>query len=371
MDKLELFYEDTATVDVPCDEHMEVCWESVIREKNRIKDVHVLGFESKNKKRGKSYQYSKEAVQEAAPLYEGIDVYVNHTDADTKPRDIRDKIGFIENVYYKEEVGLKGDLVLNEKHDFYEQFIWWADNRPSQIGLSHHAGGVFNRSKGLCESIRVVRSVDIVTRPATTKGLFECVQEGVIEDSITEDKVKERFYSILNKAQGLLSERIYEIDSIQTRAAAVRRIAEDLASLMQDFTSSMSQTNPDNINESQEEDMKWEDITLEALLEHREDLASAIREDERVVLKAREQKLQESLKDVPEKLITDVFKEQCLEALDDDDKLKKLIEDRKSLAVISKPKSTPPTVTTVKENTQEEDDVDWDKALRKYKKGVK
>ena len=373
MSLLETFYEDVAVVDVPCVEQIDVCWEGVNRVSNRISDVHILGFSSKNKKAGNKYTYSEEAVREAAPLYEGIDVFVNHTKKDNEVRDLRDKIGFLEGVYFKEGVGLKGDLVLNEKHDFYEQFIWWADNRPSQIGLSHHAGGVFNRTKHLCESIQFVRSVDVVTKPATTEGLFESLQEGVIEESITEDKVKERFYTIIRKSMQMIDEQAYNLDSIQTRASAVRRIADNLATLMQDFTDSMSQLNPDNLEE-QEEDMKWEDITLEALKEHREDLVSSICQEERVVLTARTEKLQESLKDVPEKLVTEVFTEQCLSAIDsgNDELLNKLVADRKSLAP-AKPVSRGP-VTTVKESHTEEheDTFDFDNALKKYaKKGVK
>lgn len=366
---IEDFYEDVAIEQVPFNEKVECIWESAVREGNRIKDVHILGFTSKNKKNGRNYGYAEEAVKEAVPLYEGMDVYVNHNRKGAD-RDVQDKIGFLEGIYFKDGVGLKGDLVLNESHSFYKPLTWWVDNNPSKVGLSHHAGGVFNRTSGLCESISVVKSVDLVHKPATTQGLFESFSEGVVEDRINEDKVRERFHNIISKATLMLDEQNYNYEeAIQARASTVRRIAEDLASLMGDFEGGNPTLNPDNTQESQEEeDMNWEEITLESLSEHREDLVSVIRKDERALVAARRQKFTESVKDIPEALVTELFEEQCMEVIDDDDKLSRLIEDRKSLVVKhKKPSSKPPTVD-VQESHNDGDEIDVDAALAKYKK---
>lgn len=131
--------------------------------KNRIENVHVAGHVSEN-----GYSYSPQAYKNGITLYEGAPVYFNHFN-----NDVRDKFAWIEKVVHVEGTGLWGDLVCNEKHPAFEQIMWWAENKPSAIGLSQHV--LVKVPDGSTEATEIlkVKRVDLVGEPATTKGLFE------------------------------------------------------------------------------------------------------------------------------------------------------------------------------------------------------
>ena len=59
---------------------------------------------------------------------------------------------------------------------------------PSRLGLSHNATGAGRviRGKYVIESIETVRSVDLVTRPATTRGLYESQESGAMAKTLKE-----------------------------------------------------------------------------------------------------------------------------------------------------------------------------------------
>jgi len=317
---------------------------------NVIEGVHILGFKSAN-----GYEYTQKAVNNAVALYEGVDIYIDHTDK-KGARSVAEKFGFVRNVSFDESTGLWGDLVANEKHNLYEQVMWWAENHPSKIGLSHHAGGVMNKDKGLVEEIKVVKSVDIVTEPATVGGLFESLREGVIADRMDKEKVMERWHRILATATDLIFAQQNDFNSdLAARAVEVRRIADDLSSIMQDFMTANPQLDPANTSESittpsEDEEMEYKDVTLEGLVENRPELVESIRSDERIRYEAFQNKVQESVKEVPESLRTDFFMEMVRTTVEkgDEDKLKKVIENQKGLAP-KKPISEGPVVPNVEE----------------------
>jgi hypothetical protein len=62
-----------------------------------------------------------------------------------------------------------------------ESFAWWVANDPTRIGLSHNATGEGSENDAgvlVVETILEVHSVDLVTSPATTGGLFEGFTRG-------------------------------------------------------------------------------------------------------------------------------------------------------------------------------------------------
>lgn len=140
----------------------------VDREAGVVRRVKLLGLESRN---GRSYPAA--VIAKAKNLYEGAAVYIDHG----KPRETRPygaSFGVTENVTAEPD-GLYGDLHYNPAHALAEQFAWDAENRPNRVGLSHdiEASTREHEGKMLVEAIHAVNSVDIVTRPATTRGLFE------------------------------------------------------------------------------------------------------------------------------------------------------------------------------------------------------
>ena len=143
----------------------------VDREAGVIRGVKILGLESAN---GRSY--SRAAVKEAKSLYEGRQVNFNHRKpGDNRERPIEDRAGWLKDVTEASDGGLVGDLHLLTTDPRSAKVMEAADKNPALFGLSHAAQGRMNRTgkTPVVEAIESVRSVDIVTDPATNKSLFE------------------------------------------------------------------------------------------------------------------------------------------------------------------------------------------------------
>jgi hypothetical protein len=137
-----------------------------------IRSAKLLGHKSRNGRR-----YEAKALQDAVGLYEGKKVYVNHPSRDeTGDRPFGEWAGIIENVRYKDD-GLYGDVVLRQESSHFKGIVEAATNPKfsKSCGFSHVADGEshFDGDTEIVESIKEVFSVDLVTDPATTKGIFE------------------------------------------------------------------------------------------------------------------------------------------------------------------------------------------------------
>lgn len=143
----------------------------VDRQQGIVRGVKVLGLTSRNGR-----VYLPTALEQAAPLYEGARVNVNHPAGDPKgARDYRDRIGSVQGVAYRPGEGLYGDLHYNPKHSLAEQLAWDAEHGGENVGLSHNVEARVSRHEGrlMVEEITRVHSVDLVASPATTRGLYE------------------------------------------------------------------------------------------------------------------------------------------------------------------------------------------------------
>lgn len=138
-----------------------------------LRRVKILGRESTN---GRTY--TPEAMQQAARLYEGIKVNLDHA-ADFSPpdRSIADRLGVLRNVIVESD-GVYGDLHLLMAHPLAAMVMEAAEKMPETLGLSHNAEGGVRRENGVAivESIHQVHSVDLVQTPASVAGLFESQQ---------------------------------------------------------------------------------------------------------------------------------------------------------------------------------------------------
>jgi hypothetical protein len=135
-----------------------------------LRGVKILGLESRN---GRTYL--PEALAQAAALYEGAKVNVNHPKGGPHaPRDYQDRIGVIRNVTAQTD-GLFADFHYNPKHALAEQLLWDAEHAPENVGFSHHVEARTARvgDRVTVEAILRVQGVDLVADPATTRGLFE------------------------------------------------------------------------------------------------------------------------------------------------------------------------------------------------------
>lgn len=146
--------------------------DSIDEEAGTIRNVKVLGRESK---RGRTY--SDAALRDACRLYEGIRVNFDHPD-ESNPAIVRgffDQIGQLRNCKLGTD-GVYADLDYLKSHPGAPILLESARRFPKLIGLSHNADGDKKRDTAgrvIVESIREVRSVDLVTRAATNNGLFE------------------------------------------------------------------------------------------------------------------------------------------------------------------------------------------------------
>lgn len=143
----------------------------VDRTEGVIHGVKILGLRSRNGR-----VYLPEALSQAAPLYEGAKVNLNHPKGHARqPRDYQDRIGAIRNVQLRDGEGLFADFHFNPKHALAEQLAWDAEHAPGNVGFSHHVQARTARrgEELVVEAITRVESVDLVADPATTRGLFE------------------------------------------------------------------------------------------------------------------------------------------------------------------------------------------------------
>jgi len=144
---------------------------TIDREAKVIRGVKVLGRESKN---GRTY--SDRAMQEAAKLYEGCEVNVDHPSPEnaSKPRGVMEGAGWLRGVKVGTD-GVFADLHYLESHPATPILLERAERNPDRFGLSHNADGTVRQDgqRFIVESIERVYSVDLVRGPATNQGLFE------------------------------------------------------------------------------------------------------------------------------------------------------------------------------------------------------
>jgi hypothetical protein len=143
----------------------------VDREAGIIRGVKVLGHISKN-----GHSYTSEAIQKGRDLYEGVAVFVDHPVAARvdDERKLAEQFGWLESVRVEPD-GLHADLHFVKAHPMASIACELAERRPDKMGLSHNAVVTESRRDGkiVFENIHRVRSVDLVCRPATTRGIFE------------------------------------------------------------------------------------------------------------------------------------------------------------------------------------------------------
>jgi len=152
----------------------------VDREKGVIRGVRILGPSSLNGRK-----YAPQAIERARSLYEDRPVNIDHPGGDTHSaqRRVSDRFGWLKAIEFREG-GLRGELHYLKSHPQAEAVIEAAERNPALFGLSHNADGRLSRkgSEYLVEEIVGVRSVDLVADPATTKSLFESLQEQSMDD---------------------------------------------------------------------------------------------------------------------------------------------------------------------------------------------
>lgn len=153
--------------------HERVAWDTprITTDPPTIHDVAVLRAESRNGRR-----YALDALRDAVSRYDGVPVYIDHVQSADAPRSYRDQVGWLERPRLDDDT-IRADLRLNPHHPETPRILWDAQHHPQALGLSHDAVGRVTRTTDgvLVEHIESIRSVDLVTEPATVTSLFEAV----------------------------------------------------------------------------------------------------------------------------------------------------------------------------------------------------
>lgn len=175
----------------------------VDREKGIIYGVKALGIESKN---GRTY--SEAARQSQAKLIEGMAVAFGHDRDDPgRERGFAEQPAVIRNVTVKSD-GNYGDLHVFKSHPSAELLFDRAEQAPETFGLSHVAecelSGGDKPGTTVVENISKIHTLDIVTRPATTDGLFESIDEPAGEVKI----VKVTLFEALKRKYPKTAQRV-------------------------------------------------------------------------------------------------------------------------------------------------------------------
>lgn len=152
-------------------EALDLTASQVDRESGVIRNVKLLGLVSKNGR-----EYLREACSKALNLYEGVPVNIDHQrkqDAG-EARSYRDRIGYVSSPSLRED-GVYGDININRGVAEYDQIMEDAEKRTPGVGMSHESMGRIRRdgNRVIVEAITKVKSVDLVSGPATTSSLFE------------------------------------------------------------------------------------------------------------------------------------------------------------------------------------------------------
>jgi len=131
-----------------------------------LRDVTLLGRRSKNGR-----IYSQKALADVGRLAEDAQVFADHS---ARQRSVNDLVGTLRNS--RVEGGrVKADLlVLSESK--WPLIRNTALRSPRSFGFSIDARGEFGPDKRTVARVLELNSVDLVTRPATTAGLFESEQ---------------------------------------------------------------------------------------------------------------------------------------------------------------------------------------------------
>ena len=153
-------------------EHVTAPPGRINRESGIIHGVKICGLNSAN---GRTYAES--ALRDAVPLYEGVAVRFDHPKNLSTERKFVEGFGALRAVRFVPGQGLFGDLYFSTAHPLAGHVLECATKFPNNFGLSHNVIGETSRRNGktVVDFISDVQSVDIVSEPATSRGLFEAV----------------------------------------------------------------------------------------------------------------------------------------------------------------------------------------------------
>jgi hypothetical protein len=161
---------------------------TVDTESGVIRNVKFLGWDSKNPASAlrlprtefgdaldRPYRYDMQEAPAALPHYNQVQVFEDHPTDDTE-RSVRTLVGETANPRIEQD-GIYGDICYLRETEAGRRLAEVAQRMPHQLGCSHVATGFCElRENQVVITGYRPESVDVVTRPATTRGLHESVR---------------------------------------------------------------------------------------------------------------------------------------------------------------------------------------------------
>lgn len=160
------------------------------RDKRIVYGVKVLGRFSRNshglKEAENGTEYTRQCMESALPLYEGAEVLANH-DASSRERGVEHVVGVLRDAHVDDD-GIRANLHYFDSHPVSARVLEDIEHRLGVLGLSHDAEAGRERfdrvnRRLVIESLKAVKSVDIVRKPATNRNLWES-QEPPVKTSL-------------------------------------------------------------------------------------------------------------------------------------------------------------------------------------------
>ena len=318
-----------------------------------LKDVHLVGFKSSNKAKGQTepYTYAAEALKAAvaAGLYNDVVIGMDHQkDENAVNNKASNRIGVTSNARFVESKGVVGDIKLNPLHPMSKSIVWWAENYPNKMGLSHVAKVRFSESTNSVVEISKVDIIDFVGNSSTTAGIFA---ESTNITPVELGEGNEKLYTVIEAAVSSIHSNLYPLEkdlTPQDKLINIVQIAESLATDLKKHTN----------NPPKERTMEWTDITLETLKANKPDLVSTIVTEAVNAEKQILAKVKEATSALPESARTDVFIKLIESQVRAGNDVTELVNDRKSVVtVVESRTSDAPPKTEDKPKVISDDDI--------------
>lgn len=197
-----------------------------------VKGVKLLGLKSKNRRTYNTPGVRRTAVQ----MLENAPIYIDHPDMSSirKTRPYRDKFGHVMpgTVSFVEGQGYFGDIRYNTSHHLASTFLFDVKHAPKTLGMSingdFRSGGTNPSGDVVVEELLALRSVDLVTSPATTAGLFEHEEEDM---ELTLDQLKAKYPELLKQALESAGSEADQQKALEAEKARAKALEERLAAI--------------------------------------------------------------------------------------------------------------------------------------------
>lgn len=199
--------------------------ERIDREKGIIRGVKLLGVRSRNRR-----DYDTPGVRESAKkMLAGAAIYIDHPKDAADSRSYKDKFGVVgKEITYVPGQGHFGNIHFNPKNQVAEQFIWDVLYAPNTFGMSINSSvkyadnGRRNKSGDqVVESIELLRSLDVVTRPGTTNGIFESEEEPTMDLKTLREKHPELITELMKEKEQSATEQA-DLEAARAEAASLK-----------------------------------------------------------------------------------------------------------------------------------------------------